>query len=74
MTESASEMPTIDCELRLTVGEMLIKLDCTCQPGAEYAATNALTEELRKRIINAHNRQLAGLPPVESDVPDRPDA
>lgn len=52
-------MTLVDCSLILQVGEGSIRLDCTCPPGAEYTATNALLEELRGKIKEARNRELA---------------
>ena len=38
-----------------------IVLEVSCPPQALYPATNALMEEMRTRIKDAHNRELAGV-------------
>ena len=38
-----------------------VELSTSGPAGTEYAATNALMEEMRKRIKDAHNRELAGV-------------
>ncbi len=54
-------VPTVACSLVLTTGDKQVRLDCSCTPGAEYAAVNVLMNEMHDRIKQARNRELAGL-------------
>lgn len=42
----------------LIVGGKQVKLDCVCQPGSEYAATNALMEAMRDKLKKARHEEL----------------
>jgi hypothetical protein len=61
-------MSEVPCSLTLQTGERQVRLDCTCHVGSEYAATNALMNEMHDRIKQARNRELAGLDTTE-DTP-----
>lgn len=51
-------MEQIPCELALFIGDKLVKLECTCEPGAEYVASNALMEAMRDKLKKARHAEL----------------
>jgi hypothetical protein len=60
-------MGQIPCELVLAIGDKLLKLECVCEPGAEYSATNALMEAMRDKIKKAYHAEL-GRPKSDQEV------
>lgn len=57
-----AEPQIISCALTLRIGDKQTLLECTCPPGSETRAANALMIEMHERIRAARSRSLAVQP------------